>query len=307
MYKLLVWCLTTTVATISVEGRHGTRLFARNEYSGVTQNEGRLRLCRIAFLGNAITEETYESSHGPSRDTDAGDYPAIFSALAHDSLVASFDRVGVTASPVCPRTNGPYAKTYAFADAVRWDAHIYVLMLGTSDVISCWDADTFESRLEDLGRTLLDLSRSVKLALVVPPPLDGLGSYDRILRVELTPRVMSVANRLRKEVVYASRVISIDPRAEFARECAVDRCAKESNLSEYRACFCSTREFYADGVHLNVLGADVLARTVLKALDEENWIPKTTMSFTISLVGLAIITVVAAFVFIFMVVSCFYA
>ena len=80
-------------------------------------------------------------------------------------------------------------------------------------------------------------------------------------------------NRLRKEVVYASRVISIDPRAEFARECAVDRCAKESNLSEYRACFYSTREFYADGVHPNVWGADVLARTVLKALDEENWIP----------------------------------
>ena len=56
----------------------------------------------------------------------------LLRAMARSWSVANFGRGGTTVSQSlsCNRTAGSYAKASLYEEAVRWKAHIYVVMLG---------------------------------------------------------------------------------------------------------------------------------------------------------------------------------
>jgi hypothetical protein len=189
-----------------------------------------------------------------------GNYPMHFSTLTASDVV-NLGHGGVSASPknICKQTAGPYAGTDEFAEALQWNADIFVVMLGTNDVSFCWQPDVFVAQMELVSRALLRVSGNVKLALVVPPPLAAQASLDQVLRSELAPRIVSLAERLQQELHSPlPRVISIDLRPAFEHHCLKGSCVKAANITAYRACFC--------------LGAQLVARTVLDALQRQQWI-----------------------------------
>lgn len=250
---------------------------------------------RIAFLGDSLTrgDGSHESGshhHGPSKRTIAGrgNYPLAIKALKSNLTVANFGHDGTTVSPrnICSKTAGPYAGTDVYTEAIQWNADIYVVMLGTNDMLFCWNSTTFEYQLERLIQSLLKLSRKTRVALIIPPPLTGhFSKYDPLLQSELEPLILSLVERLEKvSATPNSRVMSIDLRSAFESQCSgghfVDsaNCIAEgraTKISRYNDCFCSADDamFHADGLHPSKRGSIVIARTVILALQVHQWVP----------------------------------
>jgi len=117
---------------------------------------------RIAFLGDSLTRGNalHEASRrGPVHVQGRGNFPLRLQSVLNFWNVSNFGHGGTTVQQRCGSTAGSYADTVTFAAAMTWAANVYVIMLGTNDVLSCWDdARTFLRDFMTLVHKVLDVA-----------------------------------------------------------------------------------------------------------------------------------------------------
>ena len=188
---------------------------------------------RVACVGDSIT---YGYRVQGRR---ANCYPSRLGKLLGEGYcVGNFGFSGRTA---VENGDHPYTKTRLYRQSLAWKPDIVLLMLGTNDSKPYnWDAAAYE---RDMGK-LIDAYRAVgsRVYLLLSPPVfpvDGAVKFDissEVLENEILPicRVLSE----RRDVVL------IDAHSNFENR----------------------PDLYADGVHLNRLGADTLAKSIYKSM-----------------------------------------
>lgn len=211
-------------------------------------------LLRIAFLGDSITRGNaiHEvNRRGPLHVQGRGNFPLRIQAMANCWNVSNFGHGGTTVQRACDSTAGAYVDTDTFNVAMKWGADVYVMMLGTNDVISCWNAGAFATDLLAVALQVIQYA-SLGMYILIPPPLVHKDTVkDGLMRRELVPAVLDVVERLQFECE-KKYVRMID----IAGECLDPRA---------RNCF-GDDAFLHDGVHLNTVGAERVAETVFRFL-----------------------------------------
>lgn len=145
------------------------------------------------------------------------------------------------------------------------------MVAGTNDLLSCWNAVTFETHLEALARALLQLPDGPRVMLVLPPPLarESFIRSDRVLHLEMSHRIATVVKRLQLDTPDRpfSRVLLVDLSPRFESYCTRGAANPTST-----ACYNYDKAysgFRADGVHTNSYGSQVIARTIYDALRKQ--------------------------------------
>lgn len=206
---------------------------------------------RIAFLGDSLTRGNalHEvTRRGPVHVEGRGNFPLRIQRATNFWHVMNFGHGGTTAQRDCESTAGAYADTATFDAAMVWAADIYVIMLGTNDAMSCWNAQGFSHDLMTVTSSVLNISR-MGVYIVVPPPIHRDATKSSLIRREMVPAIRDVVNHIHTATKYVRMV-------DLQREC-ID--------SHRNACF-HERAFTEDGLHLNTIGSDQVADTIFRHL-----------------------------------------
>lgn len=179
---------------------------------------------KVTCVGNSITE----GWHGnPSY------VPPLQNLLGSNYIVENNGRSGAT---VLKKGNVPYWTQRAFSRALKSNADIITIMLGTNDTKSKnWDnfGSEFRSDYTALIDTLKSTNKNAQIFPVLPPPvcIDNYGIRNETLKLAIC---------IIKEVAKEKGLTIIDVNTPLLSSCS---------------CF-------ADGVHPKTAGADTIANVL---------------------------------------------
>jgi lysophospholipase L1-like esterase len=194
---------------------------------------------RIACIGDSIT---YGFGVEKTRKTDA--YPAILQTLAGPEWQVL--NYGISGRTLRKGGDTPYAKTGYLEAALAANPEIVVVLLGTNDSKPYnWDAPSYEQEYEDLLRHVQETLPEAEIYVLTPPAafgqgLDGMAIYHiqpEVVRDEIRPILFRLCGKLGLPLIDLYPLTKDHP------------------------------EYFADGVHPNREGNEVLAETVWAAID----------------------------------------
>ncbi|WP_308992185.1 GDSL-type esterase/lipase family protein [Mariniflexile litorale] len=185
---------------------------------------------KVVCIGNSITE----GWHGnPSY------VPTLQKLLGTDYIVENNGKSGAT---LLKKGNKPYYMQDAFSRALKSNADIITIMLGTNDTKSQnWDnyKSEFKSDYESLIDTLQSTNKNAKIFLVIPVPVckDNYGIRNDILNLEI-PIINEIADEKGLSVI-------------------------DANTPLLSSC-----NYFNDGVHPNDLGAKAIAKMIYQNISK---------------------------------------
>ena len=193
---------------------------------------------RVACIGDSIT-----FGHG-IKDREHASYSARLASL----LGAKYDvqNFGVNGATLIKHGTRPYDQQDACRDALKFRPQVAVIMLGTNDTNKqTWPAhqQDFDSDYSDLIAKFRKVSPGIRIWICLPPPLvrdrGKEWDTDAILNKQVIPTIKSIA--------------------------------KESNvgLIDLNSIFTDRSTLLSDGVHPTADGAELMARTVCDALQNQ--------------------------------------
>ena len=169
--------------------------------------------------------------------TEISHYPEELQAMLGDGyLVGNF---GVSGSAVSNNASKPYINQTAFQDAKDFQPQVVIIMLGTND--AKWESYRHVGSFPDDFTELIDeydaLPEDQQIWIVTPPPIynNSLGLYNTYLEQGVLPGIEQVADDLDLPTIDVNTALS-DP------------------------------EYFIDGVHPNLDGAEVIASTISDAI-----------------------------------------
>ena len=197
------------------------------------ESAGRVAGGRVAAVGDSIT---FGEGLDPDRREEES-YPGqLQGLLGSDYQVLNFGYIGAT---VQDGGDSPYKETDAYAASLRSDPAVVIVMLGANDAKpQNWDADTYESQLEELI-ALYRLLPTRPAVYVATPPVafeNAAKIQPKVIAEEIVPIVREVGERTGTPVINVYSATRDHP------------------------------EYFPDGVHPNREGASVIAATVNDAL-----------------------------------------
>ena len=185
---------------------------------------------KVACVGNSITEGW---GGNPSY------VPTLQKLLGTDYIVQNDGKSGAT---VLKKGDVPYWKQGAFSRALKSNADIITIMLGTNDTKpQNWNSysSEFKSDYAALIDTLQSANKNAQIFPVIPVPVcrDNYGIRNEILKLEI-PIIKEIANEKGLTIIDANTPL----------------------LS-----FCS---YFSDGVHPNAAGADTIASVLFRSISK---------------------------------------
>jgi len=183
---------------------------------------------KVACVGNSITE----GWHGnPSY------VPPLQNLLGTNYTVRNYGKSGATA---LKKGDVPYWTQGVFTQALKSNADIITIMLGTNDTKSKnWDSygSEFKSDYAALIDTLQSANKNAQIFPVIPVPVfrDNYGIRNEILKLEI-PIIEEIANEKGLTVIDANT-----PLLPFS-------------------------SYFPDGVHPNAAGADTIASVLFRSI-----------------------------------------
>lgn len=188
---------------------------------------------RVACIGDSIT-------YGDKlADRDAQAYPAVLERLSQGRFaVGNFGVNGATALSTPFRT---WTDTLACRDALAFKPDLAVILLGINDFLGFYDQlDRYPAALQDVVARFRALPTAPRLFLCTLTPLAPAESMEEANR------------RIRDQMNAAIRAVAAETGA---------------TVIDLAAVFPSRMDWLPDGLHPSPKGADLIARTVLAALD----------------------------------------
>ena len=198
---------------------------------GAAKAAGARPKVRVACVGDSITFGT------GLKDQAVEAYPARLAGM----LGAKWDvrNFGVDGTTMVTKGSWPYVKQPAFQDALKFNPHVVIIMLGTNDVApqNRKYQGEFAADAEAMIARFAALPSRPRVFIAYPPPVIemGFGAKDPGVK-ELQPVLKAVAEQT------------------------------EVRLIDLYAPLAARPDCFTDGVHPNAAGAEVIARTVYKAL-----------------------------------------
>ncbi len=194
--------------------------------------DDRKDLVRVVCVGDSIT-------YGDGvEEREKNSYPAVLQRLLGDHYrVRNF---GDSGSALLAKSDKPYRKEGAYADALKFRPNVVVILLGTNDT-KPWNwqhADDFAADYTELIRSFQKLSSQPQVFLCVPVPAypGGAGIDDTRIRTGVKPKVEELGRELNLPVI------------------------------DLYTTFSDKKELFSDTVHPNAEGAKLLAETVARAI-----------------------------------------
>lgn len=193
---------------------------------------------RIACVGDSITYGCFVSGQ------PWNSYPArLGRLLGSDYYVANF---GCTNRTAISAADHPYTKERLYRKSLDYGPDMVLLMLGTNDSkMHNWDAEAYRHDMLSLIDSYRKLDSHPEIIIMLPPPVF---TIHRRVMWQIRPDI------LEREVIPACRRIAEE---------------RGLRLIDTHSPFMLRRHLFVDGVHPNARGAEVLARTVYKAIREE--------------------------------------
>ena len=189
----------------------------------------------IVDLGNrAATDSTFRIACVGDSITKGCGYPEKLRSLLGDGYTVG--NFGVGGATVMVASGEPYIQKLAFKKAKAFLPDIIIIMLGTNDarLTSQPHIGEFTAEYKTLIAQLQEITSNPKIFIAKPPPIfnNTLGLDSTILMQDVIPRVEQVANELDLPLidVYSSLI--------------------------------SYPEYFVDGVHPSITGAEVIANVV---------------------------------------------
>ena len=189
---------------------------------------------KVACVGDSIT------FGAGVKEREKNNYPAVLGRLLGDTHdVKNF---GVSGATLLSKGDMPYVKQKAYKAALEFKPDVLVIKLGTNDSKpQNWDAHKAEYAAD--YKALIEAFRAanpnVKVYCCLPVPVYPPGNFkirEEVVKPQIIPAIKQVAEETRSEVIDLYAALSDKP------------------------------EMFPDKVHPNAAGAEVIARTVYKAL-----------------------------------------
>ncbi|MFI1773681.1 GDSL-type esterase/lipase family protein [Thalassobellus citreus] len=183
---------------------------------------------KVSCVGNSITEGW---NGNPSY------VPILQKLLGSDYIVENNGKSGAT---ILKKGNKPYSQQHAFTRAINSNADIITILLGTNDTKSKnWDhySSEFKSDYVSLIDTLQSKNKNAKIFLVIPVPAckENYGIRNHILNLEIP---------IIKEIAKEKELSIIDANTPLLSDC----------------------NYFNDGVHPNIEGANAIAMLLYKSI-----------------------------------------
>lgn len=187
---------------------------------------------RVACVGDSITFGAYL----PRREAEA--YPAQLQSLSGEWIATT--NLGVSGHTLIKAGRMSWWNSPAFACATAYQPDAVVVMLGTCDVVEPEKLVDYETDLGSLVDHFKSLPSHPRVWLATPPPIPRLRQWklNRRLNQRIIPAIRRVAQ------THGATVIDVN------------------------AALHGRRGLFADDLHPNAKGADLIARTVWEALRE---------------------------------------
>ena len=191
------------------------------------------KVIKIACIGNSIT---YGSGiKNQLRDA----YPFVLGRMMGDGYETR--NFGVSGATLLRNGNRPYWKTDAYPKAKEYKPDIVIIKLGSNDSKPVHKAiwGQFENDLNNIVDTFRMLSSHPKIYLCYPAPAIGIGNFgitDSILEQIIIPSIKKVVEN------------------------------KKTELIDLHAALTGQDSLFPDRIHPNPAGAELIAKTVYKAL-----------------------------------------
>jgi len=165
-------------------------------------------------------------------------YPAILQKISDGQfMVGNFGVNGATALGLQGRA---WTQTKACQKALEFDSDIIVIMLGINDLFAPEYHDRYAEALRKIVMRFQSLPSSPRIFLCTLTPLAPIESQqplNQVIRTVLNPAIRAVATETGAQII------------------------------DIHAVFPASLEFLPDGVHPSPEGANLIARTVLKAMN----------------------------------------
>jgi lysophospholipase L1-like esterase len=192
-----------------------------------SQKQIAAQIIRVACVGDSITEWS--------------NYPQALQELLGDGyLVGNF---GVAGSAVTKQSDLPYTNQSAFEEAIDFQPHVVVIMLGTNDAkeYNYRYIYNFIHDYQDIVTTYDALPDDQQIYLVTPPPIyeNDLGLDNSKLEETIIPQIEQVADNMNLPTVDVN-----------------------SALTDHS-------DYFDDGVHPNDEGSQVIANTINNAITQD--------------------------------------
>ena len=203
-------------------------VFSKNLEGIIGTGVGAKDLSRIACMGDSITNMTA--------------YPADLQALlGSGSVVGNFGYNGAAVNFYSDRT---YYFSDSYKDARAFQPNKVIIMLGTNDArTNLNDAiGNFTINYEHMIKSMMNGTRPFtsqpQIFLVIPPPIfqNNLNLTISIYTEQIIPKIRQVANDTGLNIIDVYSQLKNDP------------------------------EYFSDGVHPNVQGAQIIAKTIYQAI-----------------------------------------
>ena len=168
-------------------------------------------------------------------------YPADLQVLLGNSYnVRNF---GVTGATILLNTDRPYLNQTACSDAEAFQPQVVVIMLGTNDARTNIypNSENLEANFKMLVDSFQSIRGNPKLLVAIPPPI-----YNNTIGLSASNLAQGVIPRLEQEAkaLHVATVDVYDPLLNHP-------------------------EFFPDGVHPNIAGAEEIAQIVFNAVVSE--------------------------------------
>lgn len=190
---------------------------------------------RVACVGDSIT---YGLFVGNRRKNN---YPAVLNLLLGEKYCVN--NFGYTNRTAIKSGDYPIVNEKLYKQSLDFKPNIVVILLGTNDTKeNNWDKDKFINDYSEIINSYLVLESAPKVYILTPPPL-----------FEVRGKILY---DLRKSIVESEVVPAIKNIAK----------AKGVDCIDIYKVFDGKRELFADGVHPNVKGSELLAQSVFEKL-----------------------------------------
>jgi lysophospholipase L1-like esterase len=173
--------------------------------------------------------------------TEISHYPEELQAMLGEGyLVGNF---GVSGSAVSNNSSKPYINQSAFQEAKDFQPHVVIIMLGTND--AKWEnyryVGDFPTDYTEIIDEYESLPENQQIYLVTPPPIydNPLGLYNSLLEQGVLPSIEQVADDLHLPTIDVNTALT------------------------------DHEDYFIDGVHPNLDGAEAIASTINDAITPE--------------------------------------
>lgn len=219
-------------------------------------------ITRIITVGDSITEGMRSS------DEKTKAYPVQLQNMLGDKTKYEVINLGVSGRTMMKMGDYPYWKEQAYQEALKSNADIVILMLGTNDSKTFqWNEVAFRHDYLEMSRNFLAMESKPTLYVMIPPPLYGQGAYQM--------------NQTVINEVFPELIPQIAQELELPSDRVIDIMGAMGgkNQSSFEL-FCDGQS--CDACHPNDAGYSFMAAEVYKHLflppmPEQDWKPSAGM------------------------------